>query len=131
MIILTSDKLVIAEEVKEHEAGARVTPLKLRGSGALGGGLGGGAHAARRVPGGVGVVPWHEARSGGSHNSIITIDSIRLGHEYKLVIAGKLLVADHKGHPVFGIIKHLREQRLLPLQVQVLKVNSELIIVET
>ena len=63
--------------------------------------------------------------------SIITIDSIRLGHEYKLVIAGKLLVADHKGHPVFGIIKHLREQRLLPLQVQVLKVNSEMIIVES
>ena len=56
----------------------------------------------------------------------ITIDAIGLGHEDKLVIAGKLLVADNEGHPVFGVIKHLRELRLIPLQVQVLKINSEI-----
>ena len=56
----------------------------------------------------------------------VTIDAIGLGHEDKLVIAGKLLVADDEGHPVFGVIKHLRELRLLPLQVQVLKINSKI-----
>ena len=56
----------------------------------------------------------------------LTIDAICLGHEDELVIAGKLLVADDKGHPVFGVIKHLREWRLIPLQVQVFKINSEI-----
>ena len=56
----------------------------------------------------------------------LTIDAIGLGHEYELVIAGELLIANDEGHPVFGIIKHLRERRLLPLQVQVLKFNPRL-----
>ena len=55
----------------------------------------------------------------------VTIDAIGLGHEDELVIAGKLLVADDEGHPVFGVIKHLRELRLLPLQVQVFKINPK------
>ena len=42
--------------MEEHEAGPGVTLLELRESGALGGGLGRGAHTAGRVPGGVGVV---------------------------------------------------------------------------
>ena len=53
----------------------------------------------------------------------VTIDAIGLGHEYKLVIAGELLIADDEGHPVFGVIKHFREGRLLPLQVEILKFN--------
>ena len=57
---------------------------------------------------------------------MFTIDAIGLGHKNKLVIAGKLLVADDEGHPVLGVIKHLREQRLLPFNVQILKVHSEI-----
>ena len=57
---------------------------------------------------------------------MFTIDAIGLSHKDELVIAGKLLVADDEGHPVFGVIKHLRELRLLPLQVQVLKINSKI-----
>ena len=56
----------------------------------------------------------------------VTIDAIGLGHEDELVIAGELLVADDEGHPVLGVIKHLREQRFLPLYVQILKVHSEI-----
>ena len=57
---------------------------------------------------------------------MFTIYAISLGYKNKLVIAGKLLVADDEGHPVLGVIKHLREWRLIPLQVQVLKINSEI-----
>jgi len=85
-----------------------VAPLELGRGGALGGGLGRGADTAGRVPGGVGV---------------ITIDSVRLGDEDVLLVAGELLVADHEGHPVAGIVEHLGEERLLPLQVEVLELH--------
>ena len=55
----------------------------------------------------------------------ITIDAIGFGHENELVIAGELLVADDEGHPILGVIEHLRELRLLPLQVQVLKIHPK------
>ena len=47
---------IVAEEVEEHKAGPGVALLKLRGRGALCGGLRCGAHTAGRIPGGVGVV---------------------------------------------------------------------------
>ena len=56
----------------------------------------------------------------------VTIDAIGLGHKYKLVIAGELLIADDEGHPVFGVIKHLREWGLTPLHVQILKVYPDI-----
>ena len=114
--------------MEEHEAGSGVTSLELRGRAPLGRGLGGGAHAAGRIPGGVGVVTCkHHVRSKVSEDMChVTIDAIGLGHEDELVIAGKLLVADDEGHPVLGVIKHLREQRLLPFNVQILKVHSEI-----
>ena len=57
---------------------------------------------------------------------MFTIYAISLGYKDELIIAGKLLVADDEGHPVLGVIKHLREQGLLPLNVQILKVHSEI-----
>ena len=57
---------------------------------------------------------------------IITVDAIGLGYKDELVIARKLLVADDEGHPVLGVIKHLREWRLTPLSIQVLKINSKI-----
>ena len=49
--------IIVTEEGEEDEAGARVTSLELWRSGALSGGRRGGAHTARRVPGGVCVLP--------------------------------------------------------------------------
>ena len=55
----------------------------------------------------------------------LTIDSVRLGDEDVLLVAGELLVADHEGHPVAGIVEHLGEERLLPLQVEVLELHPD------
>ena len=55
--------------MEEHEAGPWVTSLELRGRAPLGGGLWCGAHAAWRVPGGVGVVTWtYDVRYEVSHD---------------------------------------------------------------
>ena len=56
----------------------------------------------------------------------LTIDSVRLGDEDVLLVAGELLVADHEGHPVAGIVEHLGEERLLPLQVEVLELHPDI-----
>ena len=55
----------------------------------------------------------------------LTIDSVRLGDEDVLLVAGELLVADYEGHPVAGIVEHLGEERLLPLQVEVLELHPD------
>ena len=55
----------------------------------------------------------------------LTIDSVRLGDEDVLLVAGELLVADHEGHPVAGIVEDLGEERLLPLQVEVLELHPD------
>ena len=114
--------------MEEHKAGSGVALLKLGECGAFSGGLWCGAHTAGRVPGGVSVVTCkHHVRSEVSDDMChVTIDAIGLGHKDELVIAGKLLVADDDGHTVLGVIKHLREQRLLPFNVQILKVHSEI-----
>ena len=58
----------------------------------------------------------------------LTIDSVRLGDEDVLLVAGELLVADHEGHPVAGIVEHLGEERLLPLQVEVLELHPDSVV---
>ena len=57
----------------------------------------------------------------------LTIDSVRLGDKDVLLVAGELLVADHEGHPVAGIVEHLSEERLLPLQVEVLELHPDIV----
>ena len=71
--------------------------------------------------------PGHMRRGQGSDDEmyIITVDTIGLGYKDELVIARKLLVADDEGHPVLGVIKHLRERGLSPLHVQILKVYPD------
>ena len=57
------------------------------------------------------------------HNTILTIHTVRLSHENELVIAGQLLVADHKGHSALRVVKDLSEWSLLPLQVEILELH--------
>ena len=57
------------------------------------------------------------------HNTILTIHTVGLSHENVLVIAGQLLVADHKGHSPLRVVEDLSEWSLLPLQVEILELH--------